>query len=516
MIKVMLVDDEAIEREGIQMILGRNRSDFEVVAEAKNGREAVELALTHQPNLIFMDIKMPEFDGLVAIEKILAEQPQTKCIMVSAFDTFRYAKRAMKFGIKEYLLKPSKVKEVLEAYDRMVEEIEQEKVRAEEKVATNHRLERASSLVEMEFILTLMMDHVHEFEAEDWKEWLDLQNTKGAVAVFSFTTSKSKISRQQKINWYQALKQALEETNYAAFIGPLTGFQVPVFVKCNQENMKVDQFVRDVIQATLKNLTDSQLHVGVGGMVSELQQFSRSYEQAIYALELVQSQNGAKYLIYTDQLESKRKELLPFEEEKALIEAVKKGDYQTGMQRFDSYFQWIQKNTEYKIHLIKKSIENFFIVLTRTTKELGIKDDFQMTFTQFETTMQIKEAAKYHLSTVMKQVSDWRSKGVRGLLLEAKEYMEQHYSHSLRLEEVADKVGLSSYYFSKLFKEHFQVTFVEYLTSYRLEKAKTLLLDDNMPLKEIALTIGYKDPNYFSRVFKKEFGISPTEYRNQH
>ncbi|WP_058305952.1 AraC family transcriptional regulator [Gracilibacillus massiliensis] len=515
MIKVMLVDDEAIEREGIEMILNRNRSDFEVVAQAKNGKEAVDLALLHQPDLIFMDIKMPEFDGLVAIERILQEQTQTKCIMVSAFDTFQYAKIAMKFGIKEYLLKPSKVSEVLEAYDRMVEEIKQEKEQDAEKLATNTRLESASSLVEMEFILTLMMDHVHEFEAEDWQEWLDLQDTTGVVAVFSFQADNSKIDRDQRSSWYQALKQALEETNYTAFIGPLTGFQVPVFVKYDQENTEIDQFARDMIQTVQKNIDNSQVFVGVGEKIFELQQFSRSYEEAIYALELVQRHKGAKYLIYTDQLESKRKELLPFEQEKALIEAVKKGDHQTGIQRFDNYFQSIQKSADYQVVLIKKTIENFFIVLTRTTKELGIKDDFQITFDQFETTMQIKEAAKAHLLIIIGKIREWRSEGVRGLLLEAKDYIEHHYHTSLKLEEVAEKVGLSSYYFSKLFKEHFQVTFVEYLTSYRLEKAKTLLLNDNMPLKEVALTIGYKDPNYFSRVFKKELGLNPTEYRNQ-
>src|SRR5699024_10515256 len=110
------------------------------------------LALTYQPDIIFMDIKMPEFDGLVAIEKILERLPATKCIMVSAFDTFQYAKRAMQFGIKEYLLKPSKISEVLEAYDRMAIEVEKEQQAAIQEHYLHHRLDRASSLVEIEFI----------------------------------------------------------------------------------------------------------------------------------------------------------------------------------------------------------------------------------------------------------------------------------------------------------------------------------------------------------------------------
>src|SRR5699024_6600327 len=123
MLKVMLVDDESIEREGLQLMLSRNRTNFEIVAEAQNGLEAVELALEHKPDLIFMDIKMPIWDGLEVIKKIMPELPQTKYIMVSAFNTFEYAREAMKYGVKSYLLKPSKVSEVLEAYDQVVNEI---------------------------------------------------------------------------------------------------------------------------------------------------------------------------------------------------------------------------------------------------------------------------------------------------------------------------------------------------------------------------------------------------------
>lgn len=119
MLKVMLVDDEAIEREGIRLILSRNRDNLEIVAEAQNGKIAVEKALDTEPDIIFMDIKMPDLDGLKATQKILNQLPHAKCVMVSAFDTFQYAQEAMKYGVKEYLLKPSKVQEVLDAFDRM-------------------------------------------------------------------------------------------------------------------------------------------------------------------------------------------------------------------------------------------------------------------------------------------------------------------------------------------------------------------------------------------------------------
>jgi two-component system response regulator YesN len=99
------------------------------------------------------------------------------------------------------------------------------------------------------------------------------------------------------------------------------------------------------------------------------------------------------------------------------------------------------------------------------------------------------------------------------MLYKAKEYIELHYSESITLEQVAEYVELSPFYFSKLFKDRFGMTFIDYLTDIRISKAKTEMADPGKSLKEICFSIGYKDPNYFSRVFKKLTGLSPTDFR---
>ncbi len=172
---------------------------------------------------------MPRLDGLQAVEQILATLPNVKCIMVSAFDMFEYARQAMKFGIKEYLLKPSKVSEVLEAFDRMVEEIEQEKKQGSEVIELNQRLERFGSFMEMEVIVSLMLDHVHEFDQEEWSEWFDIDQKHGFVVVFSFDSNELQPDRHEKSTWYKVLKKTIHEKDDPALVGPLTGFQVPLY-----------------------------------------------------------------------------------------------------------------------------------------------------------------------------------------------------------------------------------------------------------------------------------------------
>lgn len=516
----MLVDDEPLEREGLGLILQKNRSNFEIVAEAENGEEAVEQALKYEPDLIFMDIKMPVFDGIVAIKKILAVLPHVTCIMVSAFDTFDYAQEAMKYGIKEYLLKPNKISNVLEAYDRMVSEIENEKQQAIEKVETDDRLERASSVVEREFIVTLMMDHIHEFSEKDWDQWLYVEERKGFVAIFSFDSTILKPERDEKSTWYRLLKQSLHEHDYHCLVGPLISFQVPVFILFDDHQEVTlemrQEFARSIIHSVQNKLDQSRLFVGIGAVIRNVNDFSQSYQEASYALEFVQHDQNASYMVYSSKLKRKQQALIPFEVEKALIESIKHGDIQETLNHFNSYYQLIQKASDYKVKVIKKALEDFVIVLTRSIKELGLMEDFQIRFTHLETSMQIKEVTKTHLSYIVEQIAKWRTDGVQGLLIQAKDYIDHHFDKQISLEKVAEEIGISSYYLSKLFKERFEITFIDYLTNTRLEKAKVLLLDSTISLKEIALTIGYKDPNYFSRVFKKETGFSPRAYRTNY
>lgn len=520
MLQVMLVDDEHLEREGLKLMLRKNRSNFEVIAEAQNGMQAVELALTYKPDLIFMDIKMPEIDGLEAIKRISPVLCDTKYIMVSAFDTFDYAREAMKFGIKEYLLKPSRVSEVLEAFDRMAAEIEAEKQTLIEKKQTNRRLERVSSFIEMEFIVSFIMDHVHEFNQADWDEWLDLEKKQGFVAVFSFESDSLQPSREEKSRWYQNLKRALHDQGLHCLVGPLTGFQVPVLVLVTEQG-KTDHeirqdFARSIIHHVQHQLESCRVYAGVGMVVGDVHSFSQSYKEAIYALELVHNHPTAAYMAYSDRLTQKRKELIPFELEKELVDAVRQGDMQKGLHRFESYFHSIQQAADSQVRIMIKAMEDFFLVLMRSVKELGFDEDIKVSLGQIETTMQIKETAKAQLVFIIERLGEWRNNGMRSLLLNAKEFIDKNYHRPITLEEVAERIGISSYYLSRLFRERFQVTFIDYLKNTRMQKAKELLLDGTMPLKEIALNIGYKDPNYFSRFFKKEVGMNPREYRNKY
>jgi len=122
-VRVVIAEDEMLERKAMRKFLEEHFHDIEIVGEAVNGRKAIELAEEQKPDLMLMDIKMPGIDGLEAMERISKTHPMIKFIVVSAYDSFRYAKQAMKFGVKEYILKPSNQEEAIRAILNVKKEI---------------------------------------------------------------------------------------------------------------------------------------------------------------------------------------------------------------------------------------------------------------------------------------------------------------------------------------------------------------------------------------------------------
>lgn len=516
MITVMLVDDEAIEREGLRLILNNNRTNVNVIAEASDGEQAVENALKYRPDIIFMDIKMPGMDGVTAIQQILEKLPKTKCIMVTAFDTFEYAQAVMKYGVKEYLLKPSRPTKVLEAFDNMVAEIKKEQKEKFEKQELYQRLQKTASIVESEWIVSLMMDYVHDHHFEEWGNWLNLNVTAGFVAVFSFETDAQFYQSDDKPSLYKQLKYTLKGQTEAIITGPLIGFQVPVFIAdknigTNHQDRKAE-IVRTIIQQFNRLERKAKLIAGIGKTIEDLSEFSESYSEAIIALDAVLANPGSSYMLYHDKLEQSNE--LQVNQEKDLFEAVKQADEKKGLQLFDRYLQNHISSHQQDLDTNKKVIDIFFHVLIKELKSFGVDLSYDNPFRLLTTIEQVKEMARSQFLSIIKYVHNWRKTDLSGMLAAAKNYIDQSFQEKdISLERVANKVGVSPHYLSKLFKEHYQQSFIEYLTNLRLEKAKDYLIDPNRPLKEIALSIGYKDPNYFSRVFKKEFNLSPSEWR---
>ncbi|MGP4079130.1 response regulator [Pseudalkalibacillus sp. R45] len=516
MLRIMVVDDERIEREALKMMISREMEEAEIIAEAGNGRQAIEMAKAEHPDLILMDIKMPGIDGVEAVNEIKKELPDIRFIMVSAFDTFEYAKKVMQQGVKEYLLKPSKKDEVIESIRRVQAEIDQEHEELEDKRQLERKFNKALDFMQSEWAVSLLVDHVQELDLKEWGELLDVNFKCGYAIVVEKTNQE--VDRRVWLDW---LKNYVNSHSAdSILLSPNHEEKLPLFFLTDKIDGNDKNGFKTYILPFIRNLIHQcelyfqfKPHVAIGLPYRSVHQLSRSYYEALHTLESIQSDEHVTYKFSTDESNSENGATVAFQKEKDLLESIKSGDATRALQKFEFYLNELSNDAVIDLKRSVSSLNEFFIIATRMINDLGIPVNRFIPYNQISSYQELKEESTRLLREIVEKVQTWRMVQAKGKLENAKDYIEKHYYDPLTLEMVASHVELSPYYLSKLFKEKKGITFIDFLTHIRIEKAKEYLMEPEISVKEVCFKVGYKDPNYFSRVFKKIVGQSPKQYR---
>jgi len=465
-LSIALVDDEMIERKAIRKIIEDHFGKDLICGEAANGRQAIQLADEKRPNIMLMDIKMPGIDGLEAIERIKEKHPDIKFIMISAYDSFDYAKQAMKKGVKEYILKPATKEETIQAILNVNREITKEQLEQERK-------KYAAEIAKKHFLQQIMDQNITK----------DLQTIK----LEYFPTMKAgfflAIDLEREKEWEPLIKK-ITETYQNSIIPEKNRAPYTIFIFSEEpiDKAEVLRFVRMLF------LTPSgKKWIGIGGIYEQLQDFPRSFNEALLALGQLKVQNrgGYGFPTHTDAV---IQEIL-----KEILDCLLQNDVIRAMKYVK---QTDEKNLQPLYVLIKQYLY---------TKGIAIQN------CHINNSKMLNEWESFLQQCSLNVQQFYRS---QGYVERAKQYIRTHFNEFLTLEHVAEIVELSPPYFAKIFKEEVGKTFVDYVTELRLEKAKELLLQNQLSFKEISFAVGYRDPNYFSRVFKKFFHMSPREFRN--
>ncbi|AOM81588.1 response regulator transcription factor [Salisediminibacterium beveridgei] len=504
-IRILLVDDEKLERIAQRKMLEHHRPDVEICGEAANGEEALDLIRDKEPDLVCLDIQMPGKSGIDVVRAIEQHHPKIRVIMITAYDTFDYARDVMRAGVREYLLKPVAEKELIESIDRLGEDILQEKRAQQEQQKQEERIEMYVASMRANRILALLMDyHVDGMDEEMRDDPLS-----NATAVLAISLPKG--DAPALIALRESITDELTRLNPGCLVGPVLGSHIPAFLTGNTA-ASLSQLLQSFISAIQRN-TEMEIAVGASEGIETDEDFGRAYQEAVAALTDVKNAKGANYQLYRESAATQATGTR-FKAESELIERVKHGDEGNVIADFEQYFSTISAEANYQPARLKQELDEFFIVLHRALTELGVNTG-RFDATVMTSMTQLRQQALTHVKQTVKDVDNWRDADMEHSLEQVRRFIDTHYRSSLSLDEVADYAGLSMYYVSKLFKERFGVSFTRYVTDLRLTDAKRMLADSSISLKEIALELGYRDPNYFSRVFKKEVGISPTVYRDQ-
>ncbi len=529
--RIMLVDDEEEVRKAMIRQMDWERLGFTVVGDAENGQEALEKLEQLEPEVIMTDIRMPYMDGLTLTARIREKYPSIKILIFSGYDDFEYAQQAIKLNVTEYILKPVNGEELAEILNRIKISLDQEieQRRNFDSLRESYlgslpilRELFLNDLVRRTTDVDLVTPKLREYGIDilDARKWLaavihieDLKRTE--TPVFSNHQELIPISVRG------LAEDHLRPYCRFAIFNSMDGITVIAAIDENNTQTGLMNLFNDICKES-RRVLEVTITVGVGHRSDALQEISRSYQTAVDALGY-RAIVGVGKVIYINDVEpvSRGKLQLDGKGEAELITAIKFGPkemIETVIQNMANHMEDAKVHaSQYQVYML--SIVNCMIQMMQQY-DLNMDDMFGEGFQYLDALAGGYSREKFaswmipiacRMNETMNQERDNTTKKV---ILEAKEYIQEHYSNpDLSVEMLCRHLHMSPAYFSTVFKRETGQTYVNYLTEVRLDKAVDLLNETSDKTYVIAEKVGYQEQNYFSYVFKKKYGVSPTKYR---
>ena len=532
MYRIVLADDEGIVINSLIYILEKNFEGQFEIETVKSGRAAIEMAEHFRPDIMFMDIQMPGINGIDAMHEIKKSVPGVLFIILTAYDKFDYAKEAINLGVLDYLNKPFNQKAIVEVIERAKHEIDLKREKRKTDLRIKERLETVVPFIENGFIYSLLLREHFEEDIENYRNLLGIETKEGImlVLVFGEMQSGSHMTNavgtgvKTQLTYYTKVREAIKASFPEAIVGAVSANKIPVFLpndKCivsYDERVHIIDSCRELVDS-LEKLTDIHFRIGIGSSKNQKEAVA-SYEEAIKALYSTEG-----HVAHVDDLpiQVEYEKDYPVDIENKLFAVLEDGKVEETVMYASVFFDWMVSQYSQDEMSIKLKVLEFVIRAEASMYRSGghvykfadrteyLPEVFYMKGLDSLKNWfvdKIQDAA-YNLST-------GQADHTNHMIQKAKEYIDGHFNKDLSLDDISRELNISPYYFSKLFKEETGENFVEYLNMRRIEAAMEMLKNPEISIKEIGTDCGYSDPNYFSRIFKKYQGVTPTEYRETH
>ena len=534
MLKIFLVEDESIMREGLRDNIPWQQYGYEFVGEASDGEMALPLIRKTQPDVLITDIKMPFMDGLALSELVMKELPDTKIVIISGHDEFELARKAIQIGVEQYLLKPitrSALQKVLLDIREKIENENTKKNYLEEYLLENHEYEQFARRNFFEKVFSGSMP-VQTIYSEAKK--LDIQIDASNYNLIFFNiqqegneTDSHEDSREYILENIQ--RTFMRNTEYLMF--RLNANSYGVLIMSDEEHVdKLTARGVEIIKRAVDNLGENvEWTIASSSPVNRLSLLPECYKEVnrifsyrflipnVHVLdkdmvrELSENENNSSY----DKLDASQvdPEILKSFLNRGTLDEV--DDFAAG------YIESLGEPLKSKLFRDYMLLNVRFAVLSYVQSIGGNQEEFLSGIAlnrENEIVSEGSEMKKYMitlLSGAIELRDEKENNQSKYILKKAIQYIDERYTlDTLSLNEVSSVVNVSPNYFSSVFSTEMGQTFVEYITDKRMEKAKKLLRTTEKLSGDIANEVGYKDPHYFSFVFKKTQGITPREYRN--
>lgn len=505
MLKVLIIDDEPYVREGLKYIIDWKANGFEVCGEASNGDEGYDRILELKPDVILLDIQMPGRQGLDILKDIRNKGVNGKFIIISGYSNFDYAKKAIRYGVKDYLLKPIEEEELLEIVLKLKKEIEEEK-------KSQSYLEQNKTALRHYLLGQLILNK----EIKEYEDVNKVLNHKGTVQVALISNSSNQYNFDNILKIEEVLINNLDEKENIDVIK----LEDKIALVIRNINSNYANKLLNKIKNKLDQELESNNFIALGEEVSDIEEIYSSYRSA-------KKLTNHKFLFNTldvasnSQMDNKNANINL--DKKEILNSIYTYLEIGQLESFNEYVSLLKKfirdnwykENESKV-LITKSLLDFSDKLKKDYsllfKNKNICEEIIDEIYKRDSLEDVINVLKKGLMQISKEISiNSNNSSIKRIV----KYVDTNYYKDLKLETLAEIFNYNSAYLGKIFKNYTGVSFNTYLDKRRIDEGKKLLLEKNLKVYEVCELIGYKNIDYFHSKFKKYVGVSPLNYKKQ-
>lgn len=535
-IKVFLVEDEMVIRRGIKNSIDWEKEGYIFCGEASDGELAYPMIIKEKPDILITDIRMPFMDGLELCKLVKKELPNIKILILSGYDEFDYAKEAIRLGVTEYLLKPISSGKLLEALNGVSESIRREK---EDKDLVRKYMEEMRENTEHEkqkFFEQMIAGNLSMADALETGKKYEMNLSAGMynLLLFRFTLGEENRKSGELLGEAEyAIEKLTERLEYVfEFQRGVEGWAF-LLMADNEEQMseRVKELSKD-LEEIMKNYSTIAYFGGIGQPVARLRELEESFREAERALAARFTMELNRIISVEDIRMAQNVDTLDdieitsfgeIEKTRTMLEKFLNNGAEDEIDEFvDVYINELPEENLKSVLMRQYIIMDAYIVMMSFCEKIeGIEGEMQAQSEELKNSMktiQTLEEIKNYIRMLLKKIIGVRDtisgRRYSDIIEIAKDQIRKTYmSDEISLNTIAAEVGMSPSYFSSIFSKEMGKTFVEYLTEIRMDRAKELLMCSSMKTSEIGYEVGYKDPHYFSYIFKKTQNCTPKEFR---
>ncbi len=518
MYSLLIVEDEKLERETLYDIVQSNFPVFRKVWTCDNADAVLELLQSDSPDIILMDIHLGNANGIDLSQIILRQLPNVRIIVISAFDQFSYAQKAVKLGIADYLLKPVSTPKLLNAIESQIQFLDAQRTALREQLKQENHLARLKDAFFSSFMNGIVRGFLHPY-AEDMFRSFHISTECMQLFVVKFLSEEYEFSESETA----VIKKLAADKIQASFELPvlqdtMSTEEIIFCIFAQSESPLQEQCAVEKIQHVLLSEYHIPFQIGISDPVSSLNDLTAAYKHTLGALQL----SDGIICRYSDY-SAETGRTVPFSNPAGrLAELLLKQDREQLLAQI-AFLSLTSPQNYRDLSAAKAAVISLWLETARELEERLSSKSFSKSDFLIQAVTDFINASNLTSLNASFEQNALQALDITGNQLHektnyiarrAQKFIAEHYTETLSLQSISDTMRISPYYLCHVFKHSLGMGVMEYLNLCRINASKQMLRENNANIKTVAYAVGFSDPNYFCRVFKKILGITPSAYKN--